>query len=101
MPFFILPRHFPINMRRNPDPADEETLTGRIMGENDQSIQLRQNPYSAQVISIEKVRLAKRETSSVSPMPEGLIDVLSREEVFDLLAYLNAGGNRQDPAFSK
>ena len=34
-------------------------------------------------------------------MPEGLIDVLSREEVFDLLAYLNAGGNRQDPAFSK
>ena len=81
--------------------TDEETLTGRIMGENDQSIQLRQNPYSAQVISIEKVRLAKRETSSVSPMPEGLIDVLSREEVFDLLAYLNAGGNRQDPAFSK
>ena len=71
------------------------------MGENDQSIQLRQNPYSAQVISIEKDRLAKRETSNISPMPEGLIDVLSREEVLDLLAYLNAGGNRQDPAFSK
>jgi len=71
------------------------------MGENDQSIQLRQNPYSAQVISIEKDRLAKRETSSVSPMPEGLIDVLSRDEVLDLLAYLNAGGNRQDPVFSK
>ena len=81
--------------------TDEGTLTGRIMEENDQSIQLRQNPYSAQVTSIEKDRLAKRETSSISPMPEGLMDVLSREEVLDLLAYLNAGGNRQDPAFSK
>ena len=28
-------------------------------------------------------------------------DVLSREEVLDLPAYLNADGNRQDPDFSK
>ena len=32
-------------------------------------------------------------------MPGGLINVLSREEILDLLAYLKAGGNPADPAF--
>jgi hypothetical protein len=32
-------------------------------------------------------------------MPGGLINVLSREDILDLLAYLKAGGNPADPAF--
>jgi hypothetical protein len=32
-------------------------------------------------------------------MPEGLIDILKLEEVLDLLAYLNSGGNADHAAF--
>jgi hypothetical protein len=32
-------------------------------------------------------------------MPEGLVDVLSKDEILDLIAYLRAGGNRDDSAF--
>ena len=32
-------------------------------------------------------------------MPRGLINVLSREEILGLIAYLKAGGNPADPVF--
>jgi len=32
-------------------------------------------------------------------MPRGLINVLSREEILDLVAYLKAGGDPADPVF--
>ena len=34
-------------------------------------------------------------------MPEGLVSILNKEEVLDLLAYLRTGGNPTDPAFAK
>ena len=30
--------------------------------------------------------------SAVSPMPSGLVDVLTKEEILDLVAYLKSGG---------
>jgi hypothetical protein len=32
-------------------------------------------------------------------MPSGLVDILSREELFDLLAYLESGGRADAEAF--
>ena len=37
----------------------------------------------------------------LSMMPDGLVSVLKKEEVLDLLAYLSSGGNRNDPCFAK
>ena len=37
--------------------------------------------------------------STVSAMPLGLLNRFTREEILDLLAYLNAAGNPEDPAF--
>ena len=34
-------------------------------------------------------------------MPPGLLNTLTQEEVLDLLAYLQSGGNEQSPAFAK
>ena len=46
-------------------------------------------------------QIATREVSKVSLMPPGLINVLTKEEVLDLLAYLASGGNEKAEAFSQ
>ena len=38
---------------------------------------------------------------AASPMPAGLVDTASMDEVLDLLAYLRAAGNPEDPAFQR
>ena len=44
------------------------------------------------VTKVSKRELVSREESPVSPMPAGLLDTLTREEILDLLAYLESGG---------
>lgn len=34
-------------------------------------------------------------------MPEGLVNVLTKEEILDLLAYIESGGKATAPAFAK
>jgi len=34
-------------------------------------------------------------------MPSGLVDVLTRQQILDLLAYLQAGGNPRHPLYGK
>ena len=78
---------------------DEESITGRVMSEDKDQIMVQQNPYASDVIALSKSKLIRRSPSLVSPMPEGLIDILKLEEVLDLLAYLNSGGNADHEAF--
>ena len=46
-------------------------------------------------------QIASREVSKVSLMPPGLINVLTKEEVLDLLAFLASGGDEKAEAFSR
>ena len=39
--------------------------------------------------------------SKVSLMPPGLINVLTKDEILDLLAYLASGGNDKAEAFAR
>ena len=43
----------------------------------------------------------KREPSKVSPMPEGLVNILTKNEILDMLAYIESGGKQSAAAFSK
>jgi len=43
--------------------------------------------------------IKSREISPVSMMPPGLINVLTKDEIMDLLAYIESGGNEKAPAF--
>ena len=45
--------------------------------------------------------IARREPSTVSPMPSGLLNSLTREEILDLLAYLEAAGKPNAANFRK
>ena len=78
---------------------DDEQYVGRIVGEAGESIEILQNPYSAVRTSIKISDIQSRENSTLSPMPEGLIQVLTKDEILDLLAYLESGGNPQKSNF--
>jgi hypothetical protein len=50
---------------------------------------------------VNKKDVERRVPSKLSPMPSNLADVLTQDEVLDLLAYLESGGKRDHPAFAK
>ena len=47
-----------------------------------------------------KAKVEKRIKSDVSPMPKGLLDKLTREEVLDLIAYVTSKADPKHKAFS-
>ena len=73
-----------------------QTHTGRIISEGDyrsEKIRLSLDPLDAgKVVVIDKKEIDQHQSSPTSPMPSGLLDTLSLEEVRDLLAYLESGG---------
>ena len=50
--------------------------------------------------NIDRKQIKSLEPSTVSPMPPGLINMLTKEEIFDLTAYVLSGGNPDDKRFS-
>ena len=49
--------------------------------------------------NVKRAEIESIEPSKVSPMPEGLLNSLQLDEIQDLVAYLLAGGNKQNVAF--
>ena len=80
---------------------DGEELTGRIVEENDQRIVVLTNPLTQEKAEASISAIQKREPSKLSPMPEGLVNSLSKEEILDLLAYLESAGNKNHSVFQK
>jgi len=78
---------------------DGESETGRIIDETEQKIVLHPNPLAPERIEILKAQILDRRPSKVSPMPEGLLNSFSEDEVLDLLAYLTSAGNKGAPSF--
>jgi uncharacterized repeat protein (TIGR03806 family) len=60
---------------------------GRIEREDDRVIVLRPAP-PAEAVTIPKAEIAERRQSDQSNMPSGMLNVLSEEQILDLLAYL-------------
>jgi len=49
--------------------------------------------------NVDGKEVASIETSPISPMPPGLLNMLTEGEVLDLLAYLLSGGDAEDGMF--
>ncbi|MBI3853785.1 MAG: c-type cytochrome [Verrucomicrobia bacterium] len=79
--------------------TDGEDVTGRILEEGDKAVVLLVNPLTGERAEIPKADIQKRQASKLSPMPTGLVSGLSKEEILDLLAYLESGGKENAPAF--
>ena len=74
---------------------DGTSIVGRIVDENDQFIQVSQNPFAPDVIKkIRKDQVIGQKLSKTSAMPPGMINRLNEEEINDLLAFLISGGQQ-------
>lgn len=79
---------------------DGEMVTGVIVNLNNDNVMVNTdaaNPFQQETIDRKKVKSI--EFSKVSPMPEGLIGLLTADEVADLTAYVLSGGERKHAMF--
>ncbi|MSQ94193.1 MAG: c-type cytochrome [Gemmataceae bacterium] len=77
------------------------TVTGLVVGESPDSYLVVDNPLAkGKPLPVRKSEIDEQAKSKISLMPKGLLDKLSREEILDLVAYLVARGDRQNPIFS-
>jgi putative heme-binding domain-containing protein len=76
-----------------------EDVTGRIIEDSDTKVVLVTNPLTGEKVELKKSDVKSRTPSKLSPMPEGLASILTKEEILDLLAYMESAGNRQHAAF--
>ncbi len=78
-----------------------EVVEGRVAKEDDATVRVRTSPFTPNTTTISKADIRKRSLSPVSPMPEGLIDTLTADDILDVLAYLRSAANPDDEAFHK
>jgi hypothetical protein len=58
-------------------------------------------PIRQTKVDILKADIVSRRPSKVSPMPDGLVNSMTEEEILDLMAYLESGGKKNNLAFKK
>jgi alcohol dehydrogenase (cytochrome c) len=82
---------------------DGSLVSGVVVQEDDTTIQLLSNPLKKgeKPKQVTKAEIDQRTESATSLMPLGLLNTLSKEDVLDLLAYIESGGDRTSAAFSK
>ena len=79
---------------------DGETVTGVIVNLNGDNVMVNTDPANPfQQETIDRKKVTSIEASKVSPMPEGLIGLLTQEEIQDLTAYILSGGDRKNAMF--
>ncbi|MDR3716846.1 MAG: c-type cytochrome [Puia sp.] len=81
---------------------DGGSVMGRVMNQDADNYYVSQNPFAPQTLrTVSKKDVVRTRLSETSIMLPGLINRLNGEELKDLLAYLKAGGNKQDTIFAK
>ena len=77
---------------------DGSSLTGVVVEENDAEMTILSGTPSKEQKIVKKGIDAQR-VSPVSIMPAGVLNTLDKEQILDLLAYVLAVGNPDDPSF--
>ena len=76
-------------------------LSGVVVHEDNRSIRLVANPLdeTQQPREVARDEIQERVDSKVSVMPTGLLNALTQEDILDLLAYFESGGDPTYAAF--
>ena len=69
----------------------KEEAVGMVIEENNDSVKVLVDPLRGTTQTIGKFLPPKRELLPISPMPPALVNSLTKEEILDLLAYLESG----------
>ena len=78
-----------------------ETLSGVVVNLNGDRVTLNTDLYNPnQRTSVQRKEVESMGPSPVSPMPPGLLNMMKKEEILDLLAYILSGGDEQHRFFT-
>jgi putative heme-binding domain-containing protein len=77
---------------------DGDDVTGRIVEDTAEKLVIVTNPLTQDKVEVRKADVRDQTPSRVSPMPEGLLNSFQKEEILDLLAYIESGGKQQRAA---
>jgi putative heme-binding domain-containing protein len=81
---------------------DGSTVVGRvIVEENGKTFVMTSALAPDALTTLDTAQIKSRKPFNVSMMPAGLINALNKDELLDLVAYLQSGGNPADKAFQK
>jgi putative heme-binding domain-containing protein len=73
--------------------GEGRVVTGVIVKENQNTYQVATNLLTPESVTVLRKRDVEEKTpASISPMPVGLVNVLTKDEILDLHAYIAAGG---------
>ena len=78
-----------------------DDVIGRLVEESSQKLVLITNPLTGEKTDVRRRDVRSREPSKISPMPEGLANICTKEDILDMLAYIEAGGRKEHAAFKK
>jgi putative heme-binding domain-containing protein len=80
--------------------ADGRVITGRIVNLHENVMQVNTNMLDPNgLVNVDSRQVEEIKPSSVSMMPEGLLNTLNKDEALDLMAYLLSGGDRENVVF--
>ena len=80
---------------------DGRKLYGRVLTENNERYEFAPDPMEpGKSVAINKTDVDAVKPSAVSLMPEGLLNGFTQDEVLDLMAFLNSGGDKHDKVFA-
>jgi putative heme-binding domain-containing protein len=69
---------------------DGRAIAGRLMAQAGDVLLVMDDPYRDDLLELPLAELAERRPQSLSTMPSGLLSTFRRDEILDLLAYLEA-----------
>ena len=72
-----------------------DEVLGMIVKEDAASLTVQTGASDALIQTFKKSDVKEQQPQNSSPMPLGLLNLLSKEEIFDLLAYVESGGKLQ------
>jgi cytochrome c len=76
-------------------------LSGIVVEEDDKTLTIVQNLMLPQNrITIVKSEIEQQKAARISAMPRGLVDILTKQEILDMLAYIEAGTTSELPTQS-
>jgi putative heme-binding domain-containing protein len=78
-----------------------DEVTGQLLQETPEKLVLVTDPLTQKKAEVAVKDVQKREPSKLSPMPEGLVNILTKDEILDLLAYMESGGKQSAAAFTQ
>jgi putative heme-binding domain-containing protein len=70
--------------------ADGQTITGILVSEDDDSVSLIASPEAKEPLRLARDDIDAMIPSSISMMPKALMDQYTKQEIFELLAYLES-----------